>query len=96
MRERDEASCGSRWQGGDRSDAGLSWAREVKRRPMTIHDRKVIANGGAEGLSHAQIGKLIGRDKSLICRELQRHRARDGLVPPARSGIWWPRSPGPA
>ena len=27
MRERDEASCGSRWRGGDRSDAGLSWAR---------------------------------------------------------------------
>ena len=53
-----------------------------KRRPMTIHDRKVIANGVAEGLSYAQIGKLIGRDKSLICRELQRHRARDGRYHP--------------
>lgn len=49
---------------------------------MTIHDRKVIANGVAEGLSYAQIGKLIGRDKSLICRELQRHRARDGRYHP--------------
>lgn len=53
-----------------------------KRRPVTIHDRKVIANGVAEGLSYAQIGKLIGRDKSLICRELQRHRARDGRYHP--------------
>ncbi len=53
-----------------------------KRRPITIHDRKVIANGMAEGLSYAQIGKLIGRDKSLICREVQRHRARDGRYHP--------------
>ena len=53
-----------------------------QRRALTIHDRKVIANGLGEGMSYAQIGKLIDRDKSLICRELQRHRARDGSYHP--------------
>jgi IS30 family transposase len=47
-----------------------------------LHDRKVIANGIARGLSYAEIGELIDRDKSLICRELQRHRARDGSYHP--------------
>lgn len=54
----------------------------VLRRALSLHDRIVIANGVEQGLSYAQIAALIGRDKSVICRELQRHRARDGRYHP--------------
>jgi IS30 family transposase len=38
----------------------------------------VIAAGRRSGLSYAQIGALIGRDKSVVCRELARNRGADG------------------
>ena len=38
----------------------------------------MIAAGLQEELSYARIGALIGRDKSVVCREVARHRGRDG------------------
>jgi IS30 family transposase len=48
------------------------------RRALTSEDRAVIAVGLRERLSYARIGALIGRDKSVVCREVARHRGRDG------------------
>ena len=48
------------------------------RRPLTSEDRAVIAAGLQEKLSYARIGALIGRDKSVVCREVARHRGPDG------------------
>jgi len=48
------------------------------RRALTSEDRAVIAAGLQQQLSYAQIGALIGRDKSVVCREVTRHRGRDG------------------
>jgi IS30 family transposase len=49
-----------------------------RRRPLTSEDRSVIAVGLMCGCSYAQIGKMIGRDKSVICREIARNRGPDG------------------
>lgn len=51
---------------------------EVRRRALTSEDRSVIAVGLRMELSYAQIGALIGRDKSVICREVARNRGPDG------------------
>jgi transposase, IS30 family len=48
------------------------------RRALTSEDRAVIAVGVQQRLSHVRIGALIGRDKSVVCREIARHRGRDG------------------
>jgi IS30 family transposase len=48
------------------------------RRPLTSEDRAVIAAGLRRELSYAQIGELIGRDKSVVCREVDRNRGPDG------------------
>jgi IS30 family transposase len=48
------------------------------RRALTSEDRAVIAVGVHQRLSYARIGALIGRDKSVVCREVARHRGRDG------------------
>ena len=45
---------------------------------LSIEDRAVIAAGLRRELSYAQIGALIGRDKSVICREVARNRGPDG------------------
>jgi IS30 family transposase len=45
---------------------------------LTSEDRSAIAVGLMCGCSHAQIGGLIGRNKSVICREVARHRGPDG------------------
>jgi transposase, IS30 family len=45
---------------------------------LTSEDRAVIAVGVQQRLSYAGIGALIGRDKSVVCREIARHRGRDG------------------
>jgi transposase, IS30 family len=48
------------------------------RRPLTSEDRSAIAVGLMCGCSYAQIGRMVGRDKSVVCREVTRNRGRDG------------------
>ena len=48
------------------------------RRPLSSEDRAVIAAGLRMGLSFARIGALIGRDRSVVCREVARNRGPDG------------------
>lgn len=48
------------------------------RRPLTSEDRSMIAVGLMCGCSYAQIGRLIGRNKSVVCREVTRNRGPDG------------------
>lgn len=49
-----------------------------QRRPLTSEDRSVIAAGLCMELSYAQIGELVGRNKSVVCREVARNRGPDG------------------
>ena len=49
-----------------------------RRRALTLQDRAVIAVGLRAGWSHRQIGAAIDRDASVVCRELDRNRGRDG------------------
>ncbi len=49
-----------------------------QRRALTSQDRAVIAVLRRQELSYAQIGAAIGRDKSVICREVARNRGGDG------------------
>ena len=49
-----------------------------QRRVLTSEDRAVIAAGLRRELSYAQIGELIGRDKSVVYREVNRNRGPDG------------------
>ncbi len=49
-----------------------------KRRALTGWDRSVIAVGLMCRASYAQIGTMIGRDKSVVCREVNRNRGPDG------------------
>jgi IS30 family transposase len=49
-----------------------------QRRPLSSEDRSAIAVGLRCGCSYAQIGAMIGRDKSVICREVARNRGPDG------------------
>lgn len=48
------------------------------RRALTSEDRAVIQVGDRQGLSCAAIGVLIGRDKSVVWREIRRNRGEDG------------------
>ena len=52
--------------------------RPRRRRPLSSEDRAAIAVGLMCGCSYAQIGSMIGRDRSVICREVARHRGPDG------------------
>ena len=58
---------------------GVLGQRARHRRPLTSEDRSVIAAGLRMELSYGQIGKLVGRDKSVVCREVTRNRGPDGL-----------------
>jgi IS30 family transposase len=49
-----------------------------QRRPLTSEDRAVIAVGLRQRLSYRQIGELIGRDKSVVWREVHRNCGPDG------------------
>jgi IS30 family transposase len=49
-----------------------------QRRSLTSEDRAVIAAGVAAEWSHRRIGRAIGRDASVVCRELARNRGADG------------------
>ncbi|MBA2509824.1 MAG: IS30 family transposase [Nocardioidaceae bacterium] len=48
-----------------------------RRRLLTSEERAVIAAGVRQGLSYQQIGDLIGRGKSVVCREVQRNVGPD-------------------
>jgi len=48
-----------------------------RRRPLTSEDRAVIAVGVQQGLSYQQIGDLVGRQKSVVCREVHRNAGLD-------------------
>lgn len=43
-------------------------------------ERQVIARGVARGASYAEIGAWVGRDKSVVYREVARHGGRAGYV----------------
>ena len=49
-----------------------------QRRMLTSEDRAVIAAGVKARWSYARIGESIGRDKSVICREVARNSGPDG------------------
>lgn len=49
-----------------------------KRRPLTSEDRAVIAAGLRREMSYAAIGELIGRDRSVVSREVARNSGPDG------------------
>jgi IS30 family transposase len=51
---------------------------ERRRRPLTSEDRSAIAVGLMCRCSYAQIGAMIGRDKSVVWREVARNRGPDG------------------
>ena len=53
------------------------------RRALTLHDREVISKAVQWGMSYAMIGVLLERDKSVIWREVDRHRAPDGHYYPS-------------
>jgi IS30 family transposase len=48
------------------------------RRPLTSEDRAVIAAGLRQELTYHRIGELIGRDKSVVWREVARNKGPDG------------------
>ncbi|WP_413775692.1 helix-turn-helix domain-containing protein [Micromonospora sp. RTGN7] len=43
---------------------------------LTLADREEISRGLAEGLVYKQIGVLVGRDPSVVSREVARHGGR--------------------
>lgn len=49
-----------------------------QRRALTSEDRSAIAVALRCGCSYQQIGELIGRDKSVVWREVNRNRGADG------------------
>lgn len=53
--------------------------RRCGRRVLTSEDRAVIAAGRHQGLSYAAIGVLVGRDRSVVWREVTRNASTDGV-----------------
>ena len=53
--------------------------REGVRRALTSEDRAVIAAGRRQNLSYQQIGDLIGRNKAVVWKEVQRNTGPDGV-----------------
>ncbi|MFE1362537.1 transposase [Streptomyces harbinensis] len=47
------------------------------RRPLTLAEREEISRGLAEGLQQKRIASRIGRDPSVVCREIARHGHRE-------------------
>ena len=48
-------------------------------RMLTLADRGMIQMGRRSGMSYAGIGRVIGRDKSVVWREVQRGTSPDGV-----------------
>ncbi|MGY1553012.1 helix-turn-helix domain-containing protein, partial [Microbacterium sp. A588] len=53
-------------------------ASVVGERMLTAVDRGMIQMGRRNGLSYAEIGAEIGRDKSVVWREVKRNTSPDG------------------
>jgi IS30 family transposase len=49
-----------------------------QRRPLTSEDRAVIAAGVDAQWSQARIARVIGRDRSVVLREIERNKGSDG------------------
>jgi transposase, IS30 family len=66
-------------RGGLPGTASLSRPGQGRqRRALSSEDRAVIAAGVRADWSYARIGASIGRDKSVVCREVARNRGPDG------------------
>ena len=48
-----------------------------KREPLTMEDREDISRGLAKGLDNKDIAASIGRDESVVSREIARHGGRE-------------------
>jgi len=48
---------------------------------LTLPDREGISHGLTEGLLYTEIGLRIGRDPSVVSREVTRHGGRSGYRP---------------
>jgi IS30 family transposase len=59
-------------------DPGELDAAQRRRRPLTAEDRSAIAVGLQCQMSYGAIGAMIGRDRSVVCREVARNRGPDG------------------
>lgn len=64
--------------GGTAPVADPAQGGKRRRRPLTSEDRAVIDAGLRQKLSLQQIGDLIDRDKSVVCREVHRNSGPDG------------------
>ncbi len=53
------------------------------RRALTLHDRRVISKALGWGMSYTMIGVLLERNRSVIWREVDRHRTPDGHYYPS-------------
>ena len=49
------------------------------RRPLSIDDRVLVAVGVHQGWSLQRIADAVGRDRSVVCREIGRNRSPDGV-----------------
>ncbi len=47
------------------------------RRPLTLEDREDISRGLAKGLENKDIAASLGRDESVVSREITGHGGRD-------------------
>jgi IS30 family transposase len=47
------------------------------RKPLTMGDREDISRGLAKGLENKDIAASIGRDESVVSREIARHGGRE-------------------
>src|SRR3954454_12701420 len=63
---------------GPAGAGGAQMSPPRRRRPLTSEDRAVVAAGLQARWSHRRIGEAIGRDKSVVCREVARNRGPGG------------------
>ncbi len=59
----------------------------VVRMMLVLADREEISRGLAEGLRHKEIGLRLGRDSSIISREVGRHGGRGAYRAAAADGV---------
>jgi IS30 family transposase len=49
--------------------------------PLTIHERRLIAEGIRVGMSYRQLGLHVGRHKSVVLREVKRLGEPSNYIP---------------
>ena len=49
----------------------------MARKPLTLEDREEISRGLAKGLGNKDIAVALGRDESVVSREITRHGGRE-------------------